>query len=162
MVQMPFIWAASSLQCVPLQQIFQPNQLAAAVQLAHAKGVKVYLTCNTLPHNAEMPQFVPFLQEMKETGIDAVIVADLGLLALVRRYAPDMEIHMSTQMGIVNYETANALYHMGVKRVVLARELSLEEIAEIVPKHRQIWNWKHLCTGQCVFPFLDAVCCPPI
>ena len=64
---------------------FSAEQLAAAVQLAHAKGVKVYLTCNTLPHNAEIPQFVPFLQEMAATGMDAVIVAYLGLLTLVRR-----------------------------------------------------------------------------
>lgn len=107
---------------------FTAEQLAAAVQLAHAKGVKVYLTCNTLPHNADLPQFLPYLREMAETGIDAVIVADLGLLALIRKALPDLEIHMSTQMGIVNYETANALYDLGVKRVVLARELSLEEI----------------------------------
>lgn len=113
---------------------FTAEQLAAAVQLAHAKGVKVYLTCNTLPHNADLPQFLPYLREMAETGIDAVIVADLGLLALIRKTLPDLEIHMSTQMGIVNYETANALYDLGVKRVVLARELSLEEIAEIRAK----------------------------
>ena len=113
---------------------FTAEQLAAAVQLAHAKGVKVYLTCNTLPHNADLPQFLPYLREMAETGIDAVIVADLGLLALIRKALPDLEIHMSTQMGIVNYETANALYDLGVKRVVLARELSLEEIAEIRAK----------------------------
>ena len=113
---------------------FTAEQLAAAVQLAHARGVKVYLTCNTLPHNADLPQFLPYLREMAETGIDAVIVADLGLLALIRKTLPDLEIHMSTQMGIVNYETANALYDLGVKRVVLARELSLEEIAEIRAK----------------------------
>ena len=113
---------------------FTAEQLAAAVQLAHAKGVKVYLTCNTLPHNADLSQFLPYLREMAETGIDAVIVADLGLLALIRKALPDLEIHMSTQMGIVNYETANALYDLGVKRVVLARELSLEEIAEIRAK----------------------------
>ena len=111
--------------------------------------------CNTLPHNADLPQFLPYLREMAETGIDAVIVADLGLLALIRKALPDLEIHMSTQMGIVNYETANALYDLGVKRVVLARELSLE-------KPQQIWNWKHLSTGQCVYLFQDVACCPPI
>ena len=72
---------------------FTAEQLAAAVQLAHAKGVKVYLTCNTLPHNADLSQFLPYLREMAETGIDAVIVADLGLLALIRKALPDLEIH---------------------------------------------------------------------
>lgn len=113
---------------------FSMEQLAEAVAAAHAKSVKVYLTCNTLPHNAALPDFVPFLKEAVQTGIDAVIVADLGLLSLIRTHAPELEVHMSTQTGIVNYETANALYQLGVKRVVLARELSLEEIAEIRAK----------------------------
>ena len=74
------------------------------------------------------------MQEAVASGVDAVIVADLGLMALVKKFAPDMEIHMSTQTGIVNYASANELYNMGAKRVVLARELSLEEIAEIRAK----------------------------
>ena len=101
------------------------QQLGEAVALAHAAGKKVYLTCNTLPRNEEIPQFDAFLQEAVEAGADALILADLGLLALARKQAPDMEIHMSTQTGIVNYATCRALYEMGVKRAVLARELSL-------------------------------------
>ena len=95
---------------------FTAEQLAAAVQLAHAKGVKVYLTCNTLPHNADLPQFLPYLREMAETGIDAVIVADLGLLALIRKALPDLEIHMSTQMGL-------SLIHISepTRRFILSR-----------------------------------------
>ena len=113
---------------------FDFEQLNEAVQLAHSKNKKIYLTCNTLPRNNEIPQFEEFIKSVAKCDIDAVIVADLGLMSLIKKYTPDMEIHMSTQTGIVNYQTANVLYNMGAKRVVLARELSLEEIAEIRAK----------------------------
>ncbi len=115
-------------------QNFTYDTLKQAVEYAHLKGVKVYLTCNTLPRNDEILHFEQFMREAEDCKVDAVIVADLGLLSLVKKYTPDMEIHMSTQTGIVNYVTACELYNMGVKRVVAARELSLEEIAEIRAK----------------------------
>lgn len=113
---------------------FDFEQLVKAVQSAHAKGIKVYLTCNTLPRNNEIPQFEQFVREAVEADVDALIVADIGLLALIKKYAPDMEIHISTQTGVVNYVTARELCNMGAKRIVLARELSLDEIAEIRAK----------------------------
>jgi len=113
---------------------FTYDTLKSAVELAHSKGVKIYLTCNTLPRNNEIPQFQQFIEEAVDCKVDAVIVADLGLLSLAKKYAPNMEVHMSTQTGIVNYVTANELYNMGVKRIVVARELSLDEIAEIRAK----------------------------
>ena len=113
---------------------FDFEQLCSAVRTAHDKGVKVYLTCNTLPRNNEIPSFEQFVKEAVEANVDALIVADIGLLMLIKKYAPDMEIHISTQTGIVNYVTARELYNMGAKRVVLARELSLDEIAEIRAK----------------------------
>lgn len=113
---------------------FDFEQLVSAVQSAHARNIKVYLTCNTLPRNNEIPQFETFVREAMEAGVDALIVADIGLLALIKKYAPDMEIHISTQTGVVNYVTARELYSMGAKRIVLARELSLDEIAEIRAK----------------------------
>ena len=113
---------------------FEFEQLCRAVQTAHDRGVKVYLTCNTLPRNNEIPSFEQFVKEAVEAKVDALIVADIGLLMLIKKYAPDMEIHISTQTGIVNYVTARELYNMGAKRVVLARELSLDEIAEIRAK----------------------------
>ncbi len=113
---------------------FDEELLSAAVKKAHNKGVKVYLTCNTLPRNDEIPRFESFIRYAEECGIDAAIVADLGLMSLVKKYTPDMEIHMSTQTGIVNYVSAQELYNMGAKRVVLARELNLDEIAEIRAK----------------------------
>ena len=137
---------------------FDYEQLISAVNKAHEKGVKVYLTCNTLPRNNEIPEFQQFIEEAVSAKVDAVIVADIGLMALVKKFAPDMEIHMSTQTGIVNYVTATELYNMGAKRVVLARELSLEEIAEIrvkSPKDMEIEVFVHgaMCvsfSGRCM------------
>ena len=137
---------------------FSGEQLAEAVALAHARGVRVYLTCNTLPRNPELSAFPQFLADAQAAGVDAVIVADLGLLSMIRKYAPDMEIHMSTQTGIVNYATANMLYELGVRRVVLARELSLEDIAEIrrnIPADMEIEAFVHgaMCvsfSGRCL------------
>ncbi|MBR6760964.1 MAG: U32 family peptidase [Oscillospiraceae bacterium] len=108
--------------------------MAQAVQDAHAKGVKVYLTVNVMPRCHEMDQMPDFLREAAACGIDAVIAADLGVITTLRSILPDLPVHASTQTGIVNYATATALWNMGVERVVLARELSLEEIAEIRAK----------------------------
>lgn len=113
---------------------FDFETLKRAVAYAHEKNVRVYLTCNILPRNNEIDGFKQYMEEAVAAAADAVIVSDLGLLGLVKKYAPDMEIHMSTQTGIVNYAAAKELYNMGVKRVVLARELSLDEIAEIREK----------------------------
>ncbi len=137
---------------------FDSQQLKEAVGFAHENGVKVYLTCNTLPRNGELELYPKFLAEAEEAGVDAVIVADLGLLTMTRKYAPDMEVHMSTQTGIVNYATANALYNMGVKRAVLARELSLKDIAEIrrnIPEDMELEVFVHgaMCvsfSGRCL------------
>ena len=137
---------------------FDMEALRAAVQSAHARGVKVYLTANILPRNAEADAFPAFIRDAQAAGIDAVIEADLGLIAMTRKYCPDLEIHASTQTGIVNYETANVLYSMGVKRAVLARELSVAEIAEIrakIPADMEIEIFVHgaMCmsvSGRCL------------
>ena len=137
---------------------FDNTELKTAVEMAHKRGVLVYLTCNTLPHNDEIPHFKEFLDNAIDAKVDAVIVNDIGLLSLVKKYAPNMEIHISTQAGIVNYVTANEFYNMGAKRVVLARELSLDEIAEIrakTPKELDIECFVHgaMCvsfSGRCL------------
>ena len=113
---------------------FTPELLSEACELAHSRGKRVFLTCNTLPHNNEIPHFEGFVKNAVDAGVDALIVTDIGLLSLAKKFAPDTEIHISTQAGIVNYVTANEFYNMGAKRVVLARELTLEEIAEIRDK----------------------------
>ena len=90
--------------------------------------------CNTLPHNNEIARLPAFLERAADCGIDALIIADMGVLSLAKKYAPDVDIHISTQAGIVNYHTASCFYDMGAKRVVLARELPIEDIAEIKAK----------------------------
>jgi len=113
---------------------FGEEDLKTGIEYAHSHGVKVYVTCNTIPHNAEIPRLPAFLQQLNELGADAVIVADLGTLNLAKKYAPNCDIHISVQSGICNYETARAFYELGAKRIVVARELSLSEIAEIRAK----------------------------
>lgn len=113
---------------------FSENELSDAVGRAHSRGVKVYLTCNTLPRSSELVSFESFIKGAYDVGVDAAIISDIGLLSLTKKFAPGMEIHISTQAGVVNYATACEFYNMGAKRVVLARELSLEEIAEIRAK----------------------------
>ena len=113
---------------------FTADGLKQACDEAHKRGVKVYLTCNTLPRNSEIVHFEEFIKTASDAGVDAVIATDIGILSLIKKYTPDMEIHISTQAGIVNYVTAQEFYNMGAKRVVLARELSLDEIAEIRAK----------------------------
>lgn len=137
---------------------FSMDQLKLAVEKAHEKNVKVYLTCNTLPRNDELPRLPEFLQYAKQIGIDALIVADLGVMKMAQQHAPGVDIHMSTQTGIVNYATANALYELGAKRIVVARELSLNDIAEIrahVPDDLEIEAFVHgaMCvsfSGRCL------------
>lgn len=113
---------------------FGPEDLKRAVHYCHDQGVKLYLTCNTLPRNHEVEELPAFLLAAREAGVDALIVADVGVLTMARQLVPEIDVHISTQAGVVNYLTANALYQMGAKRVVLARELSLEEIREIRQK----------------------------
>jgi putative protease len=137
---------------------FDHDTLKKAVSLAHEKGVAVYVTCNTTPRSKEMETLPCFLESAADCGVDAFIVADLGVFSLAKKYAPNVEIHMSTQTGIVNYYTANVLHDMGAKRVVLARELSLDEIADIrakTPKELELEAFVHgsMCvsfSGRCL------------
>ena len=110
---------------------FTPDGIRAAVQLAHAQGAAVHVTCNTLPRDDEMAQLPAYLELLDDAGVDAIIAADLGVITLAKRYAPHVALHVSTQFGVVNSAAAAALYDLGVQRVVLARELSLAEIAAI-------------------------------
>ncbi|MEG1932056.1 MAG: peptidase U32 family protein, partial [Pygmaiobacter sp.] len=98
---------------------FTIEQLTEAAALTHSKGKRLYLTLNAVLTNDEVRELPEFLCAVRTTGMDAFIVADIGVLALCKRYAPEIELHLSTQAGIMNYETANAAYALGAKRVVL-------------------------------------------
>ena len=113
---------------------FDYEGLKKAVELVHKNNKKLYLTCNTLPRNNEIPLLPDYLKYVKEIGVDALIIADMGVLSLAKKYADGVDIHMSTQVGIVNYEAANTLWELGAKRIVTARELSLDEIKTIRDK----------------------------
>lgn len=110
---------------------FDVESLSMASELCHRNGSKLYLTVNTLPRCDETPHLPEFLKSSYEAGVDALIIADIGVMMMARRLIPDMEIHASTQTGIFNELSANALGDLGIKRVVLARELSLDEIKTI-------------------------------
>ena len=137
---------------------FNKEQLREAVEYCHTNGVKVYLTCNVLPRNNEIPELPEFLLDAEKAGVDALIISDIGVLAMAKKYVPNMEIHISTQSGIVNYETAKAFYDMGAKRIVTARELKMTEISEIrdnIPDDMDIECFVHgaMCvsfSGRCL------------
>ena len=94
---------------------FGGEELKKACIYAHSKGVKVYLTCNTVPRNDEIEALPAFLEYASDCGVDAFIVTDIGVMKLVQKYAPNTEIHISTQAGITNYASALAFYEMGAK-----------------------------------------------
>ena len=113
---------------------FTPEELPKAVEFAHSHGVKVHVTVNTMPRNDEIVALPPYLEQLQDAGVDALIVADMGAFTLAGKYAPRCQRHISTQQSIANYECAQAWYDLGAKRVVLARELSLDEIRTIREK----------------------------
>ena len=113
---------------------FDPEGMAEAISLSHAAGAKVYVAVNTLPHEGQLAGLPEHLERCAEAGADGLILADLGVLALAKRHAPTVPVHISTQFGVVNSESARMLYELGAKRVVLARELHLDEIAAIRAK----------------------------
>ncbi|WP_297982756.1 U32 family peptidase [uncultured Oscillibacter sp.] len=110
---------------------FTPEELPQAVAYAHARGVRVHCTINTMPRNEEIARLPEHLERLNDAGVDALIAADLGTFTLAGRYAPRCRRHVSTQASVCNYETARAWHDLGASRVILARELGLEEIRTI-------------------------------
>lgn len=137
---------------------FTPEELKTAVELCHSKGVRVHVTCNTMPRNEEVARLPEWLEYLDSVGVDAIILADVGTLALAKRHAPHVQCHISTQASIVNYQSATAWHDLGASRVILARELSLDEIREIrlkTPKELEIEAFAHgaMCvsySGRCL------------
>ena len=137
---------------------FTPEELRRAVALCHSHGTAVHVTCNTMPRNDEVDRLPEWLTYLQELGVDAAIVADVGVLSLLKRHAPRVKAHISTQASISNYQAARAWYDLGASRVILARELSLEEVAQIrakAPRELELEGFVHgaMCvsySGRCL------------
>lgn len=137
---------------------FTREELAAAVKLCHDRGVAVHVTCNTMPRNDEAAAIPAFLEYLDALAVDGVILADLGVFQMAKRHAPRVKRHISTQAGVTNYAAARAWYEMGAHRVILARELSLEEVTQVrakTPSELELEVFAHgaMCvsySGRCV------------
>ena len=137
---------------------FSIEEMKKAVKYAHTKNAKVYVTANIFAHNYDIEGMKAYFEQLKDTGVDAVLVSDPGIFMLAKETMPDMELHISTQANNTNYLTYNFWYNMGAKRVVTARELSLVEIKQIrehIPEDMEIESFMHgaMCisySGRCL------------
>ena len=137
---------------------FTPDELPEAVKFAHSHNVRVHATVNTMPRSDEVDALPEHLRMLDRAGVDALILADLGAFSLAKKYAPNCERHISTQQSIANHICASAWYDLGAQRVVLARELSLQEIRTIrenTPSQLEIETFCHgaMCvsySGRCL------------
>lgn len=137
---------------------FEDSEIEEAVKYAHSIGKKVYITVNILAHEADFDGLTEYIKYLEACKVDAVIVADVGIIRLIREVAPNLEIHVSTQANVTNSYSAKFFADMGVKRIVLARELSLEEIRKIrqnIPDNVDLEAFVHgaMCisySGRCL------------
>ncbi len=137
---------------------FSPEEMKEGVEFCHERGKKIYVTLNIIPHNDDFEGLEEYLKFLNEIQVDAVIVADPGVLMMVKEHIPSMEIHLSTQANNTNYHAAKFWYDQGVKRIVTARELSFEEIKKFrdsIPKEMEIESFVHgaMCisySGRCL------------
>ena len=137
---------------------FSKEEMAQGIAFAHEHGVKVYVTVNILAHNYDLAGVREYLKELKELKPDALIIADPGIFTYAKEICPEIERHISTQANNTNYETYRFWYKLGAKRVVTARELSLEEIRQIranIPDDMEIETFIHgaMCisySGRCL------------
>lgn len=137
---------------------FDLNELEEATLFCHEKGKKIYVTVNIIAHNSDFEGLKEYLEFLQKIEVDGVIVADLGVASFVKKYAPNLELHISTQANIINKYSAELMAHLGAKRIVLARELGLQEIKEIraaLPKDVELECFVHgaMCisySGRCL------------
>ena len=137
---------------------FDEQELKEAIQVCHTHGVKLYVTVNTLIHDTELEDALQELKFLYEIGVDAVIIQDIGLIRLARKYLKNLELHASTQMHTTNEEALQELKELGIKRAVLAREMTKEEIASLdTDLELEVFVHGALCvsySGQCLFSSL--------
>ena len=137
---------------------FDDDTLCRGIQYAHENGARVYVTCNTLPREDELKRLPEYLEFLQDAQADALIIADLGVMAMAKKYAPKVARHVSTQLGVINSATANMLFDLGADTVVLARETPLEDIRKIranTPKELRLEAFVHgaMCvsfSGRCL------------
>lgn len=137
---------------------FSEENIKKAAELVHSKGKKLYITVNCFATNNEIDRLTDYARFLYDSGVDGVIVSDLGSVVTIKNAAPDLPVHISTQANIQNYKTAEVYYNMGAERVVLGREMTLEEIAELrarTPKDMEIEAFVHgaMCmsySGRCL------------
>ena len=137
---------------------FDLDSLKWAVDYAHKNGVKVYITVNIIPHESDLEDLPQYISYLDSINVDALICADLGVISMVRRIAPNMSIHVSTQANITNSEAAKVFINLGVKRLILAREMTLDEIKRLrknIPDNIELEAFAHgaMCisySGRCL------------
>lgn len=137
---------------------FTEEELAWAVEYAHARGVKVYVTVNIIPHESDLKDLPEYIRYLDKIKVDALIVADLGVINMVRNLAPNLAVHVSTQANITNSETSKVYVSMGVKRLILAREMTIEDISalrKVIPADVELEAFCHgaMCisySGRCL------------
>lgn len=137
---------------------FTDDQIKEATEYCHSRGKKIYITMNIIPHNSDLVGIGEYVESLEKIGVDAVIVSDAGMVSIIRRITKTLPIHLSTQASVTNYETVNFWYDYGLRRVILARELSLEEISEIkqnIPEDMELEMFVHgaMCisySGRCL------------
>ncbi|MBQ9795825.1 MAG: U32 family peptidase [Clostridia bacterium] len=137
---------------------FDLDELKEAVEYAHERKVKVYVTVNIIPHESDLVDLPEYILYLEKIGVDAVICADLGVISIVRRVAPNLAVHVSTQANITNSESAMVYVKMGVKRLILAREMTMDEIKEMrakIPSEIELEAFAHgaMCisySGRCL------------
>lgn len=139
-------------------QNFSLEELPGAVKLAHEWNARVFVTCNAYAHDKDLEELPAYARALEEAGVDAIIVSDLGVLSIIKQYAPSVALHISTQASVSNAEAAKVLYGLGARRIVCAREMSLEEIAQLkrsIPEDMEVEVFVHgaMCmaiSGRCL------------
>lgn len=127
-------------------QNFSLEELPGAVKLAHEWNARVFVTCNAYAHDKDLEELPAYACALEEAGVDAAIVSDLGVLSIIKQYAPSVALHISTQASVSNAEAAKVLYGLGARRIVCAREMSLEEIAQLkrsIPEDMEVEVFAH-------------------
>lgn len=137
---------------------FTYEEMKEGIEFAHAHGAKCHLTVNIFAHNEDIEPFINYLKKVKDLGIDAFIASDPGVIDMIQEIIPDAEIHLSTQANMTNYRTANFWYKRGLRRLVTARELTIDEIIELksnIPEDMELESFIHgaMCisySGRCL------------